>query len=109
MAFLDSDDLWLPRRIELQLEQLAEHPDCGWSCTGYGIIDAHGRPIPGRPAVPYRPQSGWVAHRGGGREGAGVLRDRMLVGRHSPIADAQPGVKLSATGRAVPIADTPRA
>src|ERR1039457_5279759 len=27
VAFLDSDDLWIPRKIELQLDFFAQHPD----------------------------------------------------------------------------------
>ena len=60
VAFLDSDDLWLPAKLELQLRQLADHSSCGWSCTGVQLVDAAGTPIPSRPPVPWVPHSGWV-------------------------------------------------
>lgn len=60
VAFIDSDDLWLPDKLAIQLRQLAEHPSCGWSCTGVQHIDAAGAPIPPRPPVPWHPHSGWV-------------------------------------------------
>ncbi|HEU4630435.1 MAG TPA: glycosyltransferase [Gemmatimonadaceae bacterium] len=60
VAFLDSDDLWLPDKLALQLRRLADAPPCGWSCTGYRLIDAEGRFLPERPASIYRPISGWI-------------------------------------------------
>src|SRR6185436_8218686 len=34
VAFLDSDDLWAPRKLQLQIAQLAARPECRWSYTG---------------------------------------------------------------------------
>jgi glycosyltransferase involved in cell wall biosynthesis len=60
VAFLDSDDLWLPSKLERQLHAMTEHPDCGWSYTGFALIDARGEPLPERPSSVYRPVSGWI-------------------------------------------------
>jgi GT2 family glycosyltransferase len=60
VAFLDSDDLWLPTKLERQLEAMAAHPECGWSYTGYTLIDQHGAALPERPSPVYRPVSGWI-------------------------------------------------
>ena len=40
VAFVDADDLWLPQKIELQLQLLRERPDLGWVYTdGYLFED----------------------------------------------------------------------
>ena len=60
IAFLDSDDLWHPSKLEVQLRSLAEHPHCGWGCADVGFMDAQSLPIPQRSGAPYRPHTGWV-------------------------------------------------
>jgi len=60
VAFLDSDDLWLPEKLALQLQRLAAHPTCRWSYTGYSLVDADERPLPERSAVLGRPISGHI-------------------------------------------------
>jgi glycosyltransferase involved in cell wall biosynthesis len=62
VAFLDSDDLWQPRKLEVQLASLRRYPARRWGCTGFALIDAAGEPLtargPGCPA-PW----GWVRER----------------------------------------------
>ncbi len=60
IAFLDSDDLWAPEKLELQLARLSLNPASRWSCTGVGFIDDAGRTIPQQGGTPYRAQSGWI-------------------------------------------------
>lgn len=60
MAFLDSDDLWLPEKLALQLQRLAAHPTCLWSYTGYLLMDADERPLPKRSTLLGRPVSGHI-------------------------------------------------
>jgi glycosyltransferase involved in cell wall biosynthesis len=57
VAFLDSDDVWVPEKLERQLNALRAKAGCRWSYTGYSRIDASGnaRTYPGtRRWVPYR-------------------------------------------------------
>jgi glycosyltransferase involved in cell wall biosynthesis len=56
VAFLDSDDLWLPQKLSTQLEALRTHPDCGWSYTAFTNVDSAGRALAAdstRAWVPY--------------------------------------------------------
>jgi glycosyltransferase involved in cell wall biosynthesis len=58
VAFLDSDDLWCPAKLERQISALVSS-DAGWSYTEYSLISETGARIPlhsGRaPAL-----SGWI-------------------------------------------------
>jgi glycosyltransferase involved in cell wall biosynthesis len=45
LAFLDSDDLWAPPKLQRQLEALRARPACKWSYTHCDLIDENGRPI----------------------------------------------------------------
>jgi len=55
VAFIDSDDLWLPRKLELQLSAL-RLSKCRWSYTALTRVDAVGglmpQEIPGRRLTP---------------------------------------------------------
>ncbi len=42
IAFLDSDDLWMPLKLERQMAAMRARVDCRWSYTGYMLIDASG-------------------------------------------------------------------
>ncbi|HYM28033.1 MAG TPA: glycosyltransferase [Steroidobacteraceae bacterium] len=56
VAFLDSDDLWAPRKLERQLATLRIRTACRWSYTAFLRVDAGGIALPeerGRPWVPY--------------------------------------------------------
>jgi glycosyltransferase involved in cell wall biosynthesis len=57
VAFLDSDDVWMPMKLELQIAALRSCVDRRWSYTGYVCIDETGgtRTYPGtRPWIPHR-------------------------------------------------------
>ncbi len=52
IAFLDSDDLWLPAKLQVQLEFM-QRSGAAFSYTGYEKIDEAGRPL-GEVCVPAR-------------------------------------------------------
>ena len=41
IAYLDSDDIWLPKKLELQILFMKEN-NCGFSCTSYEVINDEG-------------------------------------------------------------------
>lgn len=47
VAFLDSDDLWDPTKLEVQFAAHAAVPGAGWSITGCVLVDGAGRPVEG--------------------------------------------------------------
>jgi glycosyltransferase involved in cell wall biosynthesis len=65
VAFLDSDDVWLPRKLELQVASLRRQRERRWGCTAFALIDAAGRPLAAARA-------GWPAV-------SGQVRDRLFT------------------------------
>ena len=58
VGFLDSDDRWHPRKLELEVERLEANPHAGW-CHGEGaLIDAAGARIAQRAGPPWKPHEG---------------------------------------------------
>jgi glycosyltransferase involved in cell wall biosynthesis len=60
VAFLDSDDIWPPTKLEIQIASLRRHPTRKWSYTRFGLVDAAGDPTgstyPGGRKAP----AGWI-------------------------------------------------
>jgi glycosyltransferase involved in cell wall biosynthesis len=60
LAFLDSDDLWEPTKLEVQLRALRASPDRRWSYTAVAQIDPDGRPISNPKLAPWIPYDGSI-------------------------------------------------
>jgi len=60
VAFMDSDDLWAPPKLEKQLAAMREQRDCGWSYTGFVIVDAHDVPLRSEPNRRWTPHAGRI-------------------------------------------------
>lgn len=68
IAFQDSDDLWLPRKLEIQLESLRRNPGRAWSHTRYQLVDESGAP------------TAWARRTGGWPTPGGWILDQLIRG-----------------------------
>src|SRR5450631_3517262 len=58
LAFLDSDDLWIPEKLELQMQSLLQQGK-RWGYSGYALMDEMMQPIPNKAGI-FHPFSGWI-------------------------------------------------
>lgn len=63
LAFMDSDDVWLPRKLETQLGAMHGRPERRWSYTALSMIDIEGRAIPDEVYQTRHPYDGDVVER----------------------------------------------
>ena len=60
IAFLDSDDVWLPAKLQIQLGSLRRHPARHWSYTRFALVDALCHPAAPSRAHNWPAPSGWI-------------------------------------------------
>ena len=60
VAFLDSDDVWLPRKLQAQLDSMRSYGTCEWSYTRCLFIDGAGQPLPGSSLRYPQVKDGWI-------------------------------------------------
>jgi len=60
IAFLDSDDVWLPAKLALQVASLRAHPERGWSHTAFAVIDESGELLRGARSRWWPAVEGWI-------------------------------------------------
>jgi glycosyltransferase involved in cell wall biosynthesis len=58
LAFLDSDDVWMPNKLELQLDALKKR-GAKWCYGNFELMNESGQIIPVKAGM-YRPLSGWI-------------------------------------------------
>jgi glycosyltransferase involved in cell wall biosynthesis len=55
VAFMDSDDIWMPQKLSTQMAALRIHGDCAWSHTNFLLVDSRGGSLREMPAA-----DGWI-------------------------------------------------
>jgi glycosyltransferase involved in cell wall biosynthesis len=55
VAFMDSDDVWMPQKLEIQIASLRTHTNCEWSQTKFVLVDVGKRSTREMPVV-----NGWI-------------------------------------------------
>jgi glycosyltransferase involved in cell wall biosynthesis len=93
VAFLDSDDEWLPEKLARQIEKLREQPHRLWCYSPVAHMDADGNPLPRKPSRRRTPRSGAVFEQIVRWEAAiampAVIAQRQLVKRVGQFDEQQ--------------------
>jgi GT2 family glycosyltransferase len=63
IAFMDSDDVWMPTKLAVQLRAMQSSPARRWSYTALTIIDTEGRPVSDTGYQPRIPHDGDIVER----------------------------------------------
>jgi hypothetical protein len=69
VAFLDSDDIWLPMKLQTQIASLRRHPSRNWSYTRFVLVDASANP------------TAWARRTGGWPVPGGWILDKLVTGK----------------------------
>ena len=81
IAFLDSDDLWLPQKLQAQVESLRKRPERRWSYTKFAVVDGSGRPIVAARSRDWPTPTGWILEK--------LLEEVTVIAQPSVIVSRQ--------------------
>jgi len=100
LAFLDSDDLWAPTKIQSQVDAMIKNPGCVLVLSAYAIFgDRISRPRVVRHKSSKRMNSRWLDMRGfgGGLESLGLVRRKTIddIGMFNEALSTSSGLDLS--------------
>jgi glycosyltransferase involved in cell wall biosynthesis len=60
VAFIDSDDIWLPQKLETQIASLRRHSHRKWSYTKFVLMDTSGNPTAWARGGGWPVPDGWI-------------------------------------------------
>jgi glycosyltransferase involved in cell wall biosynthesis len=60
LAFLDSDDIWAPSKLQTQIVALRDRSECRWSYTACDRVDANGHPVINERLRALILRDGWI-------------------------------------------------
>jgi glycosyltransferase involved in cell wall biosynthesis len=81
IAFLDSDDLWLPQKLAVQIASLRRHAGRGWSYTKFAVVDVTGAPSVLPRSKYWAAPSGWILDK--------ILKEETVIALPSVIVVRQ--------------------
>jgi glycosyltransferase involved in cell wall biosynthesis len=81
IAFLDSDDLWLPEKLAAQLSSLRSHPERRWSYTRFALVDSAGNAAASTRDRDRPAPAGWVLEK--------LLRASAVIAQPSVLVDRE--------------------
>lgn len=97
IAFLDSDDLWAPAKLERQIGTLRARPICRWSYTAFVDTDACGNPLPEEARRRWVPYEGDIFEQVATGRAAirtpSVLATRELIAQAGGFDEAMPAAE----------------
>jgi glycosyltransferase involved in cell wall biosynthesis len=79
LAFLDSDDVWAPSKLQKQIDAMRDQTECRWSYTACDRIDENGDPFESGRLRPPVPRGGWIFEP--------LLRLEIAIAMPSVVAD----------------------
>jgi glycosyltransferase involved in cell wall biosynthesis len=60
VAFIDSDDVWLPKKLQTQIASLGRHAARKWSYTRFALVDGSGNPTASARTGSWPAPAGWI-------------------------------------------------
>jgi glycosyltransferase involved in cell wall biosynthesis len=60
IAFLDSDDVWMPEKLQMQIASLRSQPARQWSYTGFVMVDGSRNALTGSRGIRCPAVDGWM-------------------------------------------------
>lgn len=97
VAFLDSDDLWAPAKLDRQIDALRARPACRWSYTAFVGVDACGNPLPEEARRRWVPYEGYIFEQVATTCAAirtpSVLASRDLIAQAGGFDEAMPAAE----------------
>ena len=81
IAFLDSDDVWLPQKLATQMQRLKLRPECRWSYTRFAQVDALGQPRVAANLRGFPAPCGWILEK--------LLREETVIALPSVVVSRE--------------------